>query len=1008
MATRRSGLRHPDLAARPCPNLLDRLAGPRVRGLHRLEEVQNVLRARSSPQSQEPMVGVRKRPPTADGDEAGVALFGEDHGVNIFVHASADKLPEHGWGTPYPRVVATGDLIGRDEESDVVDSMVGHIADSGGSLLIRGEPGIGKSALLERARRQATALGAQTLTAVGVESEAEFPFAGLHQLLRPILGLASALPDPQRHAIEAAFGVTADARPDLFLVAMAALQILSRAAESAPVVARVDDAHWLDRPSVQVLAFIARRLENEPVVLLAAVRAGYQTPIETAGIRVLDLQRLSPLAAGQLLDLLAPDLHPIMRARVLAEAAGNPLALVELPRTMPHSGLSLAPTTLTARLEQAFATRLRDLPLTTRLVLLAAALDSRASLDEVLAAAHAPLPVVEPAVQAGLVDVGEGAIRFRHPLIRSAVRQAANSQEVLEMYGALAEIVTDGERRLWHRAMAAVGRDEQVAGELERYASAAVGRGAVTAAAAALERAAGLTPNPRVKGHRLVSAAELGYELGLSDVVSRLAKEATQLDVGSSDRARLAWLGEMTSGNVWVEPGAAKTFVTIARQIVDDGGDPDMALRSLVPMAHRAWWTRTRPTTRRYLVEAAQSLSIPASDPRMLAVMALANPEETGPEVMSHVSRVRLHEVPDAIAGMYVGIAAEKSGDFALGARFLSAAVDGLRDQVRLGVLTQALVHYSWAATFAGEWTAAAAAAREGAALAHETGQPQFGLTGGLIGALVSALRGNNPDTDAVSAQPDWSGVAMNGGPLLATAHLARAAAALGEGRHEAAFAALWPVFDEKDAVFHRFMRWPTVLDLVEAAAGSGQLDQVTGVMAELEAIAARSKPAILCAGLSCARPLLAPDAAAADLYEAALSQDLRGTPYLRARTLHSYGRWLRHQRRTAEARTPLRSSVALFDALGATRWSGRARDELRATGESVGRRRPPDARERLTAQELQIAQLAARGLSNREIAERLFVSHRTIGSHLYHIFPKLGITTRSQLRDALRTPDLD
>jgi len=939
------------------------------------------------------MFGIRQRPATADGDEAGVALFGEDHR----------------WCTAYPRVVATVELIGRDEESAIVDSLVGHIVEGGGgSLLMRGEPGIGKSALLERARRQASAMGAQTLTAVGVESEAEYAFAGLHQLLRPILGLASALPDPQRHALEAAFGITAEARPDLFLVAMAALQLLSLSAESAPVVACADDTHWLDRASVRVLAFIARRLANEPAVLVAAVRAGYQTPIESAGIRILDLQRLSPLAAGQLLDLRAPGLHPIVRARVLSEAAGNPLALVELPRTMSGSSLTLAPTTLTTRLEQAFAARLRDLPPQTRLVLLAAALDSRASLGEVLAAAHAPLSAIEPAVQAGLVDIGEAEIRFRHPLIRSAVRQAANSGEVLEMYAALAEVVSDDERRLWHRSMAAVGGDEPVAAELERYASTAVRRGAITAAAAALERAARLTPNPRTKGHRLVSAAELAYELGLSDVVSRLAEEAKQLDLDSSDRARLAWLDEMTSGNVWVEPGEARTFVTIARQIGIDGGDPDMALRSLVPVAHRAWWTRTRPTTRRYLVEAAQSLSVPAGDPRVLVVSALANPEETGPAVMSHVSRIRLHEVPDAMAAMYVGIAAEKAGDFALGARFLSTAVDGLRDQVRLGVLAEALVHYSWAATYAGEWTAAAAAATEGAALAHETSQPQFGFTGELIGALVLSLRGNDPDVDGVLAKPEWSGFAMNGGPLLATAHLARAAAALGDGRHEAAFVALWPVFDEKDAAFHRFMRWPSILDLVEAAVGSGQLEQITSVMADLEAIATKSKPAILCAGLSCARPLVAADAAAGDLFEAALSQDLRGVPFLRARTLYSYGRWLRHQRRTAEARTPLRSSVALFDALGATRWSGRARDELRATGESVGSRRSPDARERLTAQELQIAQLAARGLSNREIAERLFVSHRTIGSHLYHIFPKLRITTRSQLRDALRTPDLD
>ena len=904
--------------------------------------------------------------------------------------------------------MATDELIGRDAESEIIDSLVGHVAEGGGSLLIRGEPGIGKSALLERARRRATAMGAQTLTAVGVESEAEFAFAGLHQLLRPILGLGGALPEPQRQALEAAFGVSAEARPDLFRVAMAALQLLGRAAESTPVIACADDAHWLDRASVRVLAFIARRLENEPIALLAAVRAGYRTPMEDAGIPVLDLPRLSPVAAAQLLDLRAPDLHPIMRARVLAEAAGNPLALVELPRTMRSGGLSLEPTTLTVRLEQAFTSRLRDLPPETRLVLLAGALDSRASLAELLSAARAPLSAIGPAAQAGLIEVGEGELRFRHPLMRSAVRQAANSREVLEMYEALAENITDSERRLWHRAMAAVGPDEQVASQLEQYAAAAVRRGAVTAAAAALERAAVLAPHPKTKGHRLGAAAELGYELGLSDVVSRLAEQAKQLEVGSSDRARLAWLAEMTSGNVWVEPGAAKTFVTIARQIADDGGDPDLALRSLIPAAHRAWWTRTRPTTRRYLVEAAQSLSGVPGDPRVLAVAALADPEETGPAVLGHVSGFRLHQVPDSVSAMYIGIAAEKSGDFALGARFLTAAVDGLRGQVRLGVLTQALVHYSWAATFAGEWSAAEAAAAEGAALARETSQPQFGLTGELVGALVSALRGNDPDIDGLLAQPEWSRMTLTGGPLLATAHLARAAAALGDGRHEAAFLALWPVFDEKDVAFHRFMRWPSVLDLVEAAAGSGRLDRLTPVIADLEAIATRSKPSILCAGLSGARPLMAPDEAADDLYESALSQDLSGTPFLRARTLYSYGRWLRRQRRTVDARTPLRSSIALFDTLGATRWAGRARDELRATGESVGRRRLPDARERLTAQELQIALLAAKGLSNREIAERLFVSHRTIGSHLYHIFPKLGITARIQLRDALGTPDPD
>jgi DNA-binding CsgD family transcriptional regulator len=241
----------------------------------------------------------------------------------------------------------------------------------------------------------------------------------------------------------------------------------------------------------------------------------------------------------------------------------------------------------------------------------------------------------------------------------------------------------------------------------------------------------------------------------------------------------------------------------------------------------------------------------------------------------------------------------------------------------------------------------------------------------------------------------------MKAGPLLAPAHLARGAAALGEGSHEAAFGHLWPVFDEDAQAFHRFMRWPAVLDLVEAGGRGEHAERVAAVIGELEAVAERSGPPILRTGLACARPLTAPDGEAGSLFLAALGQNLTGYPFFRARTLFSFGRWLRRQRRRAESRAPLREAIGLFDALGATRWSERARQELRATGEKIGPR-TADARDHLTPQELQIAQLAAAGLSNREIGERLFLSHRTIGSHLYRIFPKLGITARAQLRDVL------
>jgi hypothetical protein len=260
--------------------------------------------------------------------------------------------------------------------------------------------------------------------------------------------------------------------------------------------------------------------------------------------------------------------------------------------------------------------------------------------------------------------------------------------------------------------------------------------------------------------------------------------------------------------------------------------------------------------------------------------------------------------LPDPVAAMYAGIAAEKAGDFATGARFLSRAVERLREEGRLGILTQALVHYAWAATYAGDWGAAAAAATEGAGLASETRQPQFGLTGELVAALATALRGNEREVGPMLARPERALLAMQGGPLLGPAHLARGAAALGDGRHEEAFGHLWRVFDEDDPAFHRFMRWPAVLDLVEAGVNSGHVERVDEVVTALDEIAVRSEPPILRAGLTCARPLMAGDAEAEALFTAALGDAMATAhPFLHARTLFSYGCWLRRQRRSADSR---------------------------------------------------------------------------------------------------------
>ncbi|MHB8690010.1 MAG: ATP-binding protein [Solirubrobacteraceae bacterium] len=902
-------------------------------------------------------------------------------------------------------------LIGRAAEINELEARVDSIRERGGAVVISGEAGIGKSALLEHARARASEGDAQALVTVGVESEAELAFAGLHQLLRPIIERAELLPTPQRTALDAAFGVRGDLEPDPFLVALAAHQLVCGAAEARPLVLIVDDAQWLDRSTLGVLSFIARRLEGESVVLIAAVRDGCVNPFAEARLPSMRLERLSAAAAAEVLDCSAPDLHPVVRARVLAEAAGNPLALVELARALPASPgtgerLSSTPATLTARLEQAFATRLDGLSEETCVMLLAAALDGRASLDEIATAASelrgetTALSALDPAVEADLVAIVDAELRFRHPLIRSAVRQAAPPGRVLEMYGALAKVVADPERQLWHRAMAAVGCDEELAAALDAHAAVARRRGAVAVAAAALERAAALTPEPVPKGERLVRAAEIAYELGLVEIVRRLLRQVEAVEIGPLEAARSAWLQHMISGDVWVQRGAAKAFVEISTQM-HDGGDTEMALRSLVPIAHRCWWTRPRIRTRQYLIDTAEGFGVSEDDPLLLAVTALAHPELTGPKVLDRVSRMTLRDFADPGSLMYLGIAAEKAGDHVAGRQLLARAIERLREQGRIGMLTEALVYHAGTAIYTDAWAVAEAAGTAAARLARDSRQPQFGLTGAILAAHAAALRGDEPDIDALLAGPERTLRAMNGGPMLAPAHLARASAALGDGRHDDAFKHLWPVFDKSDPTFHRFLRWRAVLDLVEAAARGEHAPLVAGVIDELEEIARQSSPPILCANLACARPLLAADDEAERLFRVALRQDQTGYPFLRARTLFSFGCWLRRQRRSAESRKPLRNAIDLFDALGATRWSMRARQELRATGETIGQR-TPDARDRLTAQEMQIASLAAEGLSNREIGERLFLSHRTIGSHLYRIFPKLEITSRAQLRDAL------
>ncbi len=401
-------------------------------------------------------------------------------------------------------------LLGREYELRVLTDLIERIRDGGGAMVLRGEAGIGKSALLTEVGRSAVGGGLRVLTTAGVQSEAQVAFAGLYQLLRPVWGHVDQLPGPQRAALSAAFGMADAVAPDLFLIALATLNLLGEAATRAPIVLIVEDAHWLDRASADVLVFVARRVESEPVVLLAAVRDGFHGSFHDVGLTELGLGRLDPAAAAALLDVRAADLNPAARERVLHEAAGNPLALVELPIALGAGGDAVATASwlpLTTRLEQAFAARVSTLPTATRTLLLVAALNDGDTVSETLEAAavvageRLAVEDLTAAVDVRLVEVTDERLRFRHPLMRSAIYQRASLGQRHAVHAGLAQVLaTDADRQVWHRAAACVGPAEDVASDLEAAAGRMRVRGGIDAAVAALERAAKLSGDPVGRG----------------------------------------------------------------------------------------------------------------------------------------------------------------------------------------------------------------------------------------------------------------------------------------------------------------------------------------------------------------------------------------------------------------------------------------------------------------------------------------------------------------------------
>jgi DNA-binding CsgD family transcriptional regulator len=937
-------------------------------------------------------------------------------------------------------------MHGRAAERSVIDRLLADArAGHSGALVIRGDAGIGKTALLDYAAGAAGAgaLGdaasdgavpgdaasgnaapsdmaaLRLIRGAGVRSEAELPFAGLHLLLGSALDRGFALPQPQRDALGAAFGRRrAVAGPaDRFLVGVAVLSLLAELAEDGPLACLVDDAQWLDRASAEALVFAARRLDAGGIVFIFAAR-DHDVPFWALGLPELRLGGLDPASAAALLmEHGGAELPAEARELILAEAQGNPLGLIELRAAYLSAPAAVWPgpraLALTDRLQQAFDGRVDRLPEPTQTLLLAAAAEDSGDLGVVLEAARTlggDAADLGSAEQAELVHVVDGTVRFRHPLVRAAVYQGAMVSRRLAVHRALADafcLPGDADRRAWHLAVATTEPDERVAAELERTAAKAVARSGYAAAPAAYERAVALSAEPAAQARRLTLAAKAAAEIGEFDRAHSLAVRAAAQTTDPAQLARLAGVRAMADSAQGRLPAAHGLLVEGAAQL--GGQDALEAARMLMDALHIAWFlgdpaliadTADRlqvvggsvaqpyvPLVQLTLWSVAQAVELPTDGlPSLADLVAAARRSRAGdPDDLARIASVSL-----------------VTGRNADGRELMMALTADARAQGRIGWLPTLLTCLAQALVFDGRHCDAQAAASEALRIAHDTGQMQWAIEANAILAYLAAVDGDQVRcrrlVDAALAEPATHATAAGTPPWAAWA---LGLLDLGRGRLDTARVHL-------EAISQGPMRYhasalQSVPDLVEVAVHLGQPQRVAEPLARFSRWARHANTPSTDALVERCHALLDTDGDPERHYLAALK--LHDQSFQQARTQLLYGAWLRRARRKADARTQLRAAVDHLDWINATPWAERARAELNATGLATprpGRTGLP----RLTPQELQVARLAAQGLSNRDIAAQLFLSPRTVGYHLYKAYPKLGITSRSELDSAMLTSE--
>jgi DNA-binding CsgD family transcriptional regulator len=902
-------------------------------------------------------------------------------------------------------------LRGRRGECAALESLVdGALAGRSGVLVLRGERGVGKTALLDHVREHA--VGSRVARARAIESETELAFAGLHQLCGPMLHRLERLPVPQQDALATAFGMRAGGAPDRLLVGLSVLGLLSDMAAHEPLICLVDEADSLDRESAQALAFAARRLGLESVAIVFAVRESLP---ELAGLPELVVEGLRHADARELLaSVVSGPLDEPVRERMLSETRGNPLALLELPHGLTPAELAggfglPGALPLPGRLEEAFLRRLEPLPAETRRLLLVAAAEP---IGEPLLLWRAAdrlgigPDAAAPAEAAQLLSVG-AHVRFRHPLVRSAIYRAATPQQRRTVHGALADVTDpeiDPDRCAWHRAKAAVAPDEKLAGDLERSAGRAQERGGVAAAAAFLEQAAALTPDPGRRARRALAGAQAKFTAGAPDAAVALLTMAEAGPLDDLQRARIERLRAQLAFTVTRVGDAPALLLSAARRLEPRdvrlarathlealatasslgrlGGD-----RDLLEAARAARAAPPAPWPPRAVDLLLDGLAVRFTDGYAAAAPTLKR-------ALHAARREGARDKGDILWMWETCRAAMEMWDdetlHVLAVRELELA----RDAGVVAALPIALCFRAASRLLAGDFAAAAAAIEEGHALTEATANTPMPYTS----MLLTAWQGDETRAPRMIAACVADATVRGDGRAITSAEFATALLSNGLGRYEAALAAAQKACEHEELGVTCFV----APELIEAAERCDRHDVAAAALERLRE-RTRSSGTEWALGLeACCRALLSEGRRAEELYREAIERLGHTRVAVRLARAHLlYGEWLRRERRPLEARDQLRIAHERFASMGAQAFAVRAAAELAATGER-GRRRPADTLESLTAKQAQIAHLARAGNSNRQIGAQLFLSPRTVEYHLNKVFRKLDISSRGELEQAL------